>query len=248
MLAVDTETTGTNVENDRIVSVALAWVGGGEPTAARSMIVNPGVEIPKAAADIHGITTERARAEGVDPQTAITAVLDDLTTAARYGYPIVGMNLRFDLTILDRESRRYSIAPFVDEILNLLAVDVYVLDKHLDRYRKGSRKLEVLAEHYRATLDGGAHNAETDAIAAARVAWRIAKTGQIVRKARTPEEEADRAILVDEWFNVRDDLPALHAAQERWAAEQARGLAEYFAAKGEPQTVAEEWPVIPFRP
>ena len=75
--ALDTETTGVDVETDRIVT---ACVGIGDPKLGtwhpREWLINPGVPIPDEAAAIHGVTTEKARAEGVDPVVALAEIRD----------------------------------------------------------------------------------------------------------------------------------------------------------------------------
>lgn len=247
MVGFDVETTSPEPEDARIVSVALVEVGGGQPTMSRTWLVDPGVEIPEEAAAIHGITTERARADGQDPAVAVVEVVKTLV-ARPAGAAVVIFNARFDLTVLDREARRHGLGP-LDEYPELrppqlLVVDPLVLDKWLHRYRKGSRRLDAQAEHYQAKLDD-AHDAASDALAAARVAWCIGQRGQVIRRVRNSRDGRDLAVLNREWQRVRDDLPALHLAQMRWAREQAVSLAEYFREKGEPQDVPAAWPLIP---
>lgn len=55
------------------------------------------------------------------------------------GRPLVVMNAPFDLTLLDRELKRHrasSLGPYLQNS-PLCVLDPRVLDKHLDRYRKG---------------------------------------------------------------------------------------------------------------
>src|SRR5699024_4273484 len=75
-------------------------------------------------------------------------------------------NAPYDLTLLDRECRRHGLEP-----INAPGpvIDPLVIDKTVDRYRKGKRTLEVAAAHYQVALDD-AHDAGADAIAAGRVA------------------------------------------------------------------------------
>lgn len=60
------------------------------------------------------------------------------------------MNARYDLSLLDRECRRYA----VESISELLGdapapvIDPLVIDKHVDKYRKGKRALHALCAHY----------------------------------------------------------------------------------------------------
>ncbi len=223
MLAFDIETTGVDIESARIVTAAIALLGGGAETFKTSFIVNPGVPIPEEAAAVHGITDEIAARDGIPAGAAIAQIVGLIAgDILRYRVPIVAMNARFDLTILDREARRHAITPLIDRVGVLRVIDPYVIDKHLDRFRRGSRKLDALCAHYRADLDA-AHDASSDAIAAARVAWRIGQTTKVGEYS----------------------LEELHMAQIGWADEQARSLADYFARKGTPQHVEGRWPIVP---
>lgn len=244
LVAFDVETTGVDVESDRIVTAAIAVCGGGLETETLELLADPGVEISEEAAGVHGVTTERARAEGAPARVVVAAVLEALRSYTATGSPIVAFNARFDLTILDREARRHGLEPLGDVVV----VDPLVIDKWLDRYRKGSRKLEAICATYGAGLDQ-AHDAAADALAAARAAWVLGAKGRVIRKAWNPQMEAERAGLEAEWERVRHDLALLHEAQVRWAWEQADGLAEYFREQGNPDAdkVERDWPLVPCR-
>ena len=227
MAGFDLETTGIDVEQDRIVTACVVQCGGGQPTASATWLADPGIEIPTAASDIHKVTTERARAEGRPAAEVIEQVTAALAQVVRDGIPVVAMNASFDLTMLDREARRHGVQPLTDLVGDALrVVDPRVLDKRLDPYRRGGRKLEDLCRHYLVALDG-AHSADADAIAACRVVWRIAAN-------RQPD------------FG---DLDALHKEQIVWAREQAESLAAYFRkTPGKEQWadgVRTDWPLIP---
>ncbi|MFF3622366.1 3'-5' exonuclease [Streptomyces sp. NPDC002467] len=215
----DLETTGIDVETDRIVTACVVQCGGGQPTVSASWLADPGIDIPEQAAKVHGITTERARTEGKPAAEVVADVLAALGQVIAAGVPVVAMNARYDLTLLDREARRYGLAPLPAGPV----IDPYVIDKHVDRYRKGGRKLVDLCAHYGVPI-GDAHTADADAIAACRVAWRIGST------------RPDMAAL---------SLAALHDQQTVWAAEQAAGLQEYFRRKDPNAVVRGEWPLIP---
>ena len=61
----DLETTGIDVETDRIVTAHVGLLdASGTVIRARDWIADPGIEIPAGATAVHGITTARARAEG----------------------------------------------------------------------------------------------------------------------------------------------------------------------------------------
>lgn len=219
MAGFDLETTGIDVESDRIVTACVVQCGGGQPTDSASWLADPGIEIPQQAADVHGITTARARAEGKPAAEVVADVLAALGQVIAAGVPVVAMNARYDLTLLDREARRYGLAPLPAGPV----IDPYVIDKHIDRYRKGGRKLTDLCAHYGVPI-GDAHTADADAIAACRVAWRIGST------------RPDMAAL---------PLATLHDQQAEWAAEQAASLQEYFRRKDPNALVRGEWPLIP---
>ncbi|MFI1677005.1 3'-5' exonuclease [Streptomyces sp. NPDC020607] len=224
----DLETTGIDVESDRIVTACVVQCGGGSPVQSATWMANPGVEIPEGAAKVHGITTEQARAEGRPAAEVVEQVVTALAEVVLAGTPVVAMNASFDLTMLDREARRHGVQPLVDTVgKDLRVIDPRVLDKQVDRFRRGGRKLEDLCRTYKVRLDG-AHSADADAIAACRVVWRIA------------QQRADIGGI---------GLDALHAAQVAWAREQAEGLADYFrrtpGKEHQAETVRTEWPLIP---
>jgi DNA polymerase III subunit epsilon len=226
LAAFDIETTGVDPECDRIVTAAVSLVGGGQPSRHLSWLVNPGIEIPTGATAVHGITTDRARAEGRVASEAVDEITAELADQLRQGVPIIAFNARFDLTILDREARRHGLRRLLDRVggpEGMLVVDPYVLDKHFDRFRRGKRTLSAVCEHYRVTLDE-AHAANADALAAARVAFRLGASVAELREI---------------------DLDVLHREQISWAAEQAASLEDYFRAQGRSERVERVWPVIP---
>lgn len=243
---LDLETTGTDVENDRIVTAAVGYVGAFQEPDIFNMVADPGVPIPAEASAVHGWTNERIRQAGARPAVDVLDIVLGTLDRRAEGVPVVAMNARFDLTILDRECRRYGLDP-VDAHRPLHVVDPRVLDLHLHRYRRGSRKLANLCEFYGAQVINP-HAAGWDALAAGFLAVCIAKRGMVIRHPRSTEEDAELRALHQEWLEVRDDVEKLHAAQVRWAAEQAHGLAEHFDSKGQSHDVRAEWPVVPFEP
>ena len=66
------------------------------------------------------------------------------------------------------------------QVFHKRLVDPLVLDRHVDRYRKGKRTLSTVAAHYGVTLEG-AHRAAGDAAATVGVARAIAKQYSKVR-------------------------------------------------------------------
>ncbi|MCD2442181.1 3'-5' exonuclease [Agromyces sp. SYSU K20354] len=216
----DLETTGIDVDTCRIVTAHVGVLGAaGEVLERRGWIVDPGVEIPTAASLIHGVTTERARLEGQPAPTAVAEIVAALADVAMRGLPIVAYNASYDLTLLEREAVRYGIAPLPGPGP---VIDPLVIDKAVDRYRRGKRTLTATAEHYGVPLPN-AHDAGADAVAAGRVAQAIARA--------FPELAA---VAVAE----------LHARQVDWSREQAESYQAWRRANGEPEfTTSGSWPV-----
>lgn len=224
MCVFDLETTGKNPEEARIVTACVGHVGGGLDTDVRQWVVNPGVEIPQEATDVHGITTEYAQTFGDDPVRAVAEIATALREAWSIGCPVVAFNGVYDFTVLDREVRRHGLGdgfPVTGPV-----VDPFVIDRHLDPYRKGKRTLTSMCEHYGVQLDG-AHDATADAVAAARVAWKLATTRMEVSRLTLEE---------------------LHEAQAKWHRARQESYAAYLRKRNEDASgVCTAWPLRPFR-
>lgn len=220
MVAFDLETTSAHPDTARIVTAVIIELAPGNARITEWLIA-PDIDIPAGATAIHGITTERAREDGQDPEGAIFEITGKLGLHLGRGTPVVGMNLAYDLTVLDRECRRHSIDTLTRRMGDVEPViDIYVLDKQIDRYRKGKRTLTALAATYGITLDE-AHNAAADALASARIAWKIA------------EAHPDLQI----------DPKALHDMQVGWRHEQCLSLQAYFRKTDPTATVNPDWPI-----
>jgi hypothetical protein len=115
-LSFDLETTGVDVENDRVVTAAIIDIRPGEPVRTRTWLVNPGIDIPAGATAVHKITTEMARADGVHPSTALDEIMLEIETAIASGIPLVAMNASYDFTLLDRELLRYKLGGIADRL------------------------------------------------------------------------------------------------------------------------------------
>lgn len=226
LAAFDLETTGVDTNEARIVTASIAIVGAGIEPEVSDWLVDPGIEIPDEAARVHGITTEMARANGMEAALAVDQITNRLALVQADDVPIVAFNARFDLTLLDREARRHGVVPLVERLGGpdgLLVVDPFILDKEVNKYRSGKRTLEVLCDAYGIPIED-AHAADADAIAAARLAWKIVR--QHPELAEAP-------------------LPDLHDQQVAWAHEQAASLEKHFREKGRDEVIDREWPVVP---
>lgn len=227
LIGFDLETTGTDIETDRIVTAAVVRLEpDGAVSTERTWLLDPGVVIPEEAAAIHGISTEHARARGVPAPRAVEEITQAVAEVLRAGTPLVVMNARYDLSLLDRECRRCGLESLGERLgaVPSPVVDPLVIDKHVDKYRKGKRALHALCAHYGVPLDD-AHDARADAVAAARVARRM---GEKHRPIGTMS------------------LTDLHDLQVRSAAEQSASLQAYLRRTTNPAAVVEpSWPVVP---
>ena len=174
-LGFDTETTGVDVTTDRIVTAALVRRDS-SGTHTRTWLIDPGVEIPTAASAIHGISTERARADGVTPVRALEEIAAAIAEAQLGGVPLVAFNAAYDLAILDNELERHGLAPLAERLGRdcMPVLDPLVLDRGLDRYRRGKRKLQNLCVHYAVPEEENLHTAEVDVVATLDVLSQIA--------------------------------------------------------------------------
>lgn len=218
LVGFDLESTGVNLDTDRIVTANITFHSLVHGTRVRDFLLNPGIEIPAEASAVHGISTEHAVEHGVDARDGIGQILEALQTCAHL--PFVAFNGVYDFSLLDREARRHGYEPFVPTYV----VDPFVMDKHVDQYRRGSRKLIDVSAHYGVVLDN-AHSADADALAAVLLARQLGRLGRFTT-----------------------NLAELHAQQTSWKTDQDRSFREYRASKGlpEPDGALGFWPIIPF--
>ncbi len=225
MVGFDTETTGVDIANDRIVTAAvITREGANGPVQARTWLIDPGIEIPARATEVHGITTEMARANGVEPTVALGEIAALLAAALTNGSPVVAFNAGYDLGILEAELHRNGLPSLASRLPHghdvRPVVDPLVLDRHLDRFRRGKRKLIDLCQHYDVVVDGDSlHAADADVLATLDLVQAMARAfpamGTVdLTDLHDQQVSAHRTWAVDfrAWLTSRgrtDDLPDL---------------------------------------
>jgi len=221
----DLETTGIDPETDRIVT---AFVGvldeAGNVLSGQEWLIAPdGYVIPDAATAVHGVTTEHALAVGRPFQDVLPEIVAALLTFADLDIPVVAHNASYDLTMLVHEMRRYGHIDPVALVSVLDVLDTLILDKQLDRWRRGKRTLTAIAPLYGVPLaDEDAHGAAADATAAGRVALKMLARPEL----------ADL------------DQDALRRKQTAWAREQRASFIEYRRREGDPDFTTDlNWPL-----
>jgi DNA polymerase-3 subunit epsilon len=161
---------------------------------------------------------------------ALGEIAGHLALAMKAEIPVVVANAAYDMTLTETELTRVGVDTLSSRPTGISGiVDPQVLDKAFDPYRKVNRdggckggkhrcggcgatnkQLGSLCAHYGVRLTG-AHNAGADALAAVRLAKRLA----------------------DLWPDVaRLRLPTLHAHQVTWRRGQADSLRAYFDKNG----------------
>ena len=176
VMIFDTETTGVNVREDRVVEIgAVYWSGGRRCARPRAIRINPGVPIPIGASQVHNIFDEDvANSPGFD------GVGDRFWEHVERGLegntPILcGYNaINYDVPIMNAEFERHGFAHRInpDEVL-----DPFIFVSWHHRAWK-VRKLEAVAARYGYELVN-AHAATADCEATGAVLSGMIRAGVI---------------------------------------------------------------------
>lgn len=226
LLGFDTETTGTDVTRDRIVTAALVLSHGPgrEAETVATWLIDPGVEIPEAAAAVHGISTAHAREHGMQPAEALEEVATMLADALERSIPVVAFNASFDLQILEAELARLGLPTLAGRLGHDIApvIDPLVLDRGLDRFRKGKRTLTDLCGVYDVTQDGRMHTADVD----------VSATLDVLRGIVARHRELGEASLAE-----------VHQRQIGLHRDWAENFNDFLRRKGKNPDVSTVWPL-----
>lgn len=158
LVFMDLETTGLNIQTDRIVEVAIIRVSPGGDVLERERRFNPGIPIPPEATAVHGIRDEDVANEPAFRQAA-TSLADLLEPC-----DLAGFNIRsFDLPLLQAEFKRAGVAfdPKSRRVIDMKAIF----------HREEPRDLSAAARFYLAQEHSEAHSAMGDTRVAADVLW-----------------------------------------------------------------------------
>ena len=219
MYSLDTESTSLDTESARVVTLTLGRSTSPGHWSPKSYLLDPGVEIPAEATAVHGITTEHAQKEGMQPGHALHEVWLWLTQIATGRTPLVIFNAPYDLTLLDREFRRHLGEPLPT---GLIVLDTLCLFRRFD-WTTGGRSLSKLAARYDITFP--AHDAEADALASLKLLHILAGLNDLLPLI-TPA--------------------TLHEAQQGWWVQQQDAVEARALGSGTASERQDCWPLIPF--
>lgn len=147
---IDLETTGVNLGSDRIVEIAIVKILTDGSQTVKRKLINPGIPIPKASSDLHGITDEMVKDAPTFKQLAqeLKQILD--------GCDLAGYNSnRFDIPLLVEE--------FLRSGVEFDMKGRRMLDVQQIFYKMEPRTLSAAYQFYCAKTLDGAHSAAVDA-------------------------------------------------------------------------------------
>lgn len=196
----DTETTGLNLAQDRIVTAALHRMNanGDLLPGGFDWVMNPGIPIPEVASKVHGFYDKDVQ-DAMPAEEGVRQIVAAIQACFDEGIPVLAYNAAYDFTILHYEALRHNAGP-----LNYgTVIDPLVIDKTIDKYRKGKRNLVSAAERYQVQLLA-AHTAKDDAVAAGHVGLAMLRFFLAQDKPVVPFPES---------------MQSLHEQQAKWADE-----------------------------
>lgn len=212
-VGIDTETTGLDYQNDRIIQAAVS-VMPNDPypsISSRAYHINPGIPIPAEATAIHGISdSDVAGYENEEVQ--IPKIVDMIYDTWQNDSVIVGHNLPYDLNMIKSATERIGMEPFSIKGPMLDSMVLY-------RMLGGSRaSLRAVSSHF-GIVNDDAHSAVSDAETSLRCV---------------------RSLLQGKFGNM--DLRDLYVAQRTSHREHQDQLQARFLSQGRGFTRS-EWPL-----
>lgn len=187
ILFFDTETTGLfqdrlpvdHPDQPCIVQLAAELCGDdGDTMASFNFIVDPGIDIPTGASNIHGITTEKAVAFGVSAEAALNAFAHLYSRADT----VVAHNIKFDRGVMETAIARHygRVRPLTKQLFCTMEAATPIVNlPPTERMRaagitkpKPPRLEECIRHFFGEDLDG-AHDAMIDVAACRRVFFHL---------------------------------------------------------------------------
>lgn len=172
---LDVETTGRDASIDRVIEVGIAVARGGKIISMHNWLVNPGVPIPAASTEVHGI-----KDADVADKPSFAEIAREIAETLGGRVP-AAYNALFDKAFLLSELARASmdVGPYPSLKRDVVWVDPLVWAREIQQAEK-SRSLGDVAQRLGIEL-ARAHRASEDAEAAARVLYALCVDGRVPR-------------------------------------------------------------------
>lgn len=152
----DLETTGTNIQTDRIVEICVAKLSPGGETEVKTKLVNPERHIPLESSEIHGIYDDDVKDKPIFQAIASSFYLY-LDKCDLAGYNIK----RFDIPLLVEEFKRAG--------LDFDTIGRNIIDMQTIFHKREPRTLSAAYQYFCGKDLEDAHSAEADVIASIEV-------------------------------------------------------------------------------
>ncbi|MEI6242471.1 MAG: DUF3820 family protein [Chlamydiota bacterium] len=151
-VCIDCETTGLDVDLDRIIEVAVIQFSFETKVNSFESLVDPECPIPECSREIHKISEEMVKGK-----PKIIEVLPKILSMLN-SYPVVGHGVAFDLKMIEMAAKRGCVPTHLDQ---LRPIDTLRLARLYGESPTNS--LETLRKHFNIGYEG-AHRAMSDVL------------------------------------------------------------------------------------
>lgn len=202
--ALDTETTGLDWNDDRVIQVGLSYFSNGQYLGGHNHLINSGKSSCEEAINTHHITDEMQESLGQSPNTVFPLVRNAIAGSNF----LVIMNAPFDLNFLKQEFERLNYIELpIKNIIDPLVIDRFYSRNRIPSLARGKRTLKALSERY-GIHDYPLHDAGHDSRRVGELAIEMAQRngqfgrsplGELMKKQRTWHNQ-----WCDEFSNFSD--------------------------------------------
>lgn len=111
---LDIETTGLDVEKDRIIEVGSIKVSG-EKEVMFQRLIKTEIEVPDAIENLTGINGSKLSSEGIELKQCIAEFMEFIGKS-----DLIGYNIRFDIKFLNKALSDLALAPIHNKTIDLM--------------------------------------------------------------------------------------------------------------------------------
>lgn len=164
IVSLDFETTGLDIENDRIVSMGLVTIRqlGIDLKSSSHQLINTNVELPETSVVIHQITDEQ-QVNGISIAEAIPMLLKQLS-----GKVLLAHNAKVEIGFLNKICKELYGTDFIIPVIDTQFLAKRSFDRQNKSYKANELRLFNLRKLYNMPAYK-AHNALMDAVATAEL-------------------------------------------------------------------------------